>query len=93
MAQKRRSVLTINFQKKFDSRFDSYLKEEGEGACMLMILGSIHDEEKCNRLEALYNDHCSSMYTVAYRILNDKNLAEDAVQEAFINISKNLDKM
>ncbi len=34
---------------------------------MLMILGSIHDEEKCNRLEALYNDHCSSMYTVAYR--------------------------
>ena len=33
------------------------------------------------------------MYKVAIRILNDEHLAQDAVQEAFIRIVKNLDKI
>lgn len=38
----------------------------------------------------LYEKYSSAMYTVAYRITNDFELANDVLQEAFIKIFKNL---
>lgn len=60
---------------------------------MLFILAVFENKELRSRLEALYNEHASVMYKIAYRILKDQHLAQDAVQEAFINISKNFDKI
>ena len=34
----------------------------------------------------LYQENCSLVYTIALRILRDKSLAEDALQEAFVKI-------
>lgn len=53
---------------------------------------AIQDKEKRSRLETLYKEHVSCMYKIASRILSDEYLAQDAVQEAFINISNNLEK-
>jgi RNA polymerase sigma-70 factor (ECF subfamily) len=50
-------------------------------------------QENYSKLEALYKEHISSMYKVARSILNDEYLAQDAVQEAFINIFNNLEKI
>ena len=41
----------------------------------------------------LYDKYRNLMFYIAKDILKDDHLAEDAVQEAFINISKNLDKV
>jgi len=60
---------------------------------MLFILAMFENKENISRLETLYNEHASLMYKIACRILKDQHLAQDAVQEAFINISKNLDKI
>lgn len=43
--------------------------------------------------EEIYNKYSKFMYKVAYNILKDNFLAEDAVQQAFIKIIKNLDKI
>ncbi|AFM01232.1 MULTISPECIES: RNA polymerase sigma factor [Desulfitobacterium] len=59
---------------------------------MLIALAFVHNKKSRSQLEVLYRDHASAMYKVAYRILKDEHLAEDAVQEAFINIARNLDK-
>jgi len=41
-------------------------------------------------LESLYKDHQTAMYHKAYNVLRDHGLAEDAVHEAFLRISKHL---
>ncbi len=38
--------------------------------------------------KVLYEKYCNAMYTSAYRILKDHELANDAIQEAFIQIFK-----
>lgn len=60
---------------------------------MLITFATIQHKENCIRLGALYEEHASWMYKVAYRILNDNQLAQDAVQEAFINISNNFERI
>ncbi len=60
---------------------------------MLIALAFVHNKKSRSQLEVLYRDHASAMYKVAYRILKDEHLAEDAVQEAFINIARNLNKI
>ncbi|ADY57027.1 RNA polymerase, sigma-24 subunit, ECF subfamily [Syntrophobotulus glycolicus DSM 8271] len=60
---------------------------------MLIIFAAIQNKEDRSRLEALYQEHVSLMYKVAKRILNDEHLAQDAVQEAFINILNHVDKI
>ena len=42
--------------------------------------------------ETLVRTHASWMHSVARRILHDKGLAEDCVQEAFINAYRNIDR-
>jgi len=41
-------------------------------------------------LASLYNDHQTAMYHKAHSVLCDHGLAEDAVHEAFLRISKHL---
>jgi RNA polymerase sigma-70 factor (ECF subfamily) len=60
---------------------------------MVILLSVIHNIENRNKLEALYNKYSFYAYNVAYAILHDKALAQDAVHEAFINIIKNIDKI
>lgn len=38
----------------------------------------------------LYESYCNKMFTVAYRILNNRDNASDALQEAFIEIFGNI---
>lgn len=38
----------------------------------------------------LYEKYCKMMYTITYRILNDYDNSNDALQEAFIEIFKNI---
>ena len=48
---------------------------------------------KGNRLaqQRLYNSYCDAMYNVAYRMLGNIAEAEDALQEAFIDVFSKLD--
>lgn len=40
----------------------------------------------------LYDSYCNAMYSSAFRILNDSNLANDALQDSFMYIFRQLDK-
>jgi RNA polymerase sigma-70 factor (ECF subfamily) len=44
-------------------------------------------------LELLYNNHMTAMYHKAHSVLSGHGLAEDAVQEAFLRISKHLSRI
>lgn len=58
---------------------------------MLFLLFDTHEEKIL--AERLYNNYSKFMFKTAYTILDDKSLAEDAVQQAFIKIIKNLSKI
>lgn len=45
------------------------------------------------KIEELYNKYEKLLYTIAYKILNDKYLAEDAIQETFTKVINNLHKI
>ncbi len=55
-----------------------------------MLILSFNDNDS---FEKIYNRYVRLMYSCAYDILDDKQLAEDAVQEAFIRLSKHLDRL
>lgn len=68
---------------------------------MTMITTSIMTEAELiaaclsnNRLaqKQLYEKYCNAMYTVAYRITNDFEAANDVLQEAFVKIFRALHK-
>ena len=59
---------------------------------MLPFILTIGDETKQKALEELYNTHSVRMYNSAYKILENKHDAEDALQDTFIKIYKNIDK-
>lgn len=44
------------------------------------------------RLEQIYRQYRQLMYYVAYSVLQNKQMAEDAVQESFLKIIAHLDK-
>ena len=46
------------------------------------------DYEEQEKFDQLYNAYSKLMYYIAFDVLKDESLAQDAVQEAFINISK-----
>lgn len=60
---------------------------------MLELLLAYVDEENKESFEDVYNRYVGMMYRCAYNILKDRQLAEDAVQEAFIKIADNIDKL
>jgi RNA polymerase sigma-70 factor (ECF subfamily) len=47
-------------------------------------------KETTDKLESLYNKYNDLMYSTAFRILNDHQLAQDAVQMAFVKIIRNI---
>ena len=44
--------------------------------------------DKTDKLESLYNKYNGLMYSTAFRILNDHQLSQDAVQMSFVKIIK-----
>lgn len=56
-------------------------------------LSMITTEEDKDIFIILHDIYSETMYKKAYSILNDSILAEDAVQESFIHILKNFDKV
>ena len=51
------------------------------------------DYEEQEKFDQLYNAYSKLMYYIAFDVLKDESLAQDAVQEAFINISKSFSKI
>lgn len=60
---------------------------------LMLYLAMIDGEEDKNKFELLYITYRKLMFYVANEILDDEPLAEDAVQEAFFKILKNLDRV
>ncbi len=59
---------------------------------LMMYLSMLDTEEDKNLFEEFHDAYASLMYNVAYGILKDNKLAEDAVQEGFIRAIKYFDK-
>ena len=51
------------------------------------------DYEEQEKFDQLYNAYSKLMYYIAFDVLKDEGLAQDAVQDAFINISKSFSKI
>ena len=60
---------------------------------MFTLLLMNENQEKQNKLEELYITYHKELYYVAYRILHDYQDAEDIIQNAFVKISKYLEKI
>jgi len=59
---------------------------------MLPFILTITDQSKQSYLEELFNLHSGRMYNSAYRILENRQDAEDAIQDTFIKIYRNIEK-
>ncbi len=59
---------------------------------MLPYLLTISTDNERDFLEALYNDYGDRMYRAAYKLLENRQDAEDAVQDTFIKICENIDR-
>ena len=57
---------------------------------MLPFILTIADETEQSYLESLYNSYSGRMYNSAYKILESKQDAEDALQDTFIKIYNNI---
>lgn len=60
---------------------------------MIMYLQLIESDDDKAKFEELYVRYQRLMYFVAYKVVGNEPDAEDAVQQAFISIIENLDKV
>lgn len=60
---------------------------------MLIYLSMIESEADKSLFEQLYIRYKGLMYHIAYRILQNREDAEDAVHQAFVSIAKNIKKL
>ena len=61
---------------------------------MIALYLSLIDEElQKNRFETLYYRYRNLMYYIAFQVLGNERDSEDAVQEAFLRVAKNMDKI
>lgn len=60
---------------------------------MLIFLSMIETEEQKDKFVQIYESYRHFMWYVANEVLWDKYLAEDAVQEAFLALTRHLDKI
>ena len=56
-------------------------------------LSELETVEARSKLEKMYKLYWDAMFATANGILKDQYLAEDAVQEAFLRIARNLSKV
>lgn len=56
-------------------------------------MAMINNDKDKSKFELLYNTYKQLMFFKAMEILKDEHLAEDAVQQAFIKIVRNLERM
>lgn len=54
-------------------------------------LSVLENEEQRNELAEIYNNNIKIFYSIALKLLNRKQDAEDAIQEAFMHIAENPD--
>ncbi len=59
----------------------------------MIFYSSSSKQDDAKSLTAFYKKYASLMYKIAKRILKDEHLAQDAVQEAFISIYNNYEKI
>jgi len=60
---------------------------------MLVYLSMLETAEEKSKFEQIYNSYKHTMMYTAYNILNDWQLSEDAVHEAFLRIARNFGKV
>ena len=60
---------------------------------MILFYSLLDSEPKRNKFDAIRIKYAGLMYSVAYDIMQDSQLAEDAVSEAYIKIIKNIDNI
>lgn len=58
-----------------------------------LYLSIIDDEIQQNKFEQLYYQYKNLMYYVAFQVLRNRQNSEDAVQEVFLRVAKNMDKI
>lgn len=58
-----------------------------------LYLAMLDTTEEKSKFEVLYKEYRNTMYNHAYGILKDNYLAEDAVHNAFLKLTKNLEKV
>ncbi len=60
---------------------------------MLLFLNMLDTKEEKDKFVYLYETYRDMMWYCANEVLKDKELAEDAVQEAFLALTRHLDKV
>lgn len=60
---------------------------------MLFLFYTFDTSEEIDKFEKLYRKNHCRLHAFAVQILKDQGLAEDVVQDAFIRVSKNLEKI
>lgn len=58
-----------------------------------MMYMALVDDEDLPKFEDIYTEYKQQLYSIAYKILNNKQDAEDAVQMAFQNIANDFKKI
>ena len=59
----------------------------------MIILMMVDAPEEKRKFVILYEKYCCLRLKIAVDILNDKQLAEDAVQEAFVRVAKHMENI
>lgn len=60
---------------------------------LAFYLSEIETKDGKEKFEQIYLGYEKDMFVIAYKILRDRDRAEDAVQDAFVRIMGNLDKI
>ena len=60
---------------------------------MLLYLSMLDTQEEKDKFTLVYEQYQQFCWYVAYQLLGDAHLAEDAVQEAFLALTRHLDKV
>ena len=70
-----------------------YMMECKREDIRMIILGLVDTEEERDKFEALFHRYKCMMFCSIDDIINDKHLSEDILQEVFIKIVNNIDKI
>ena len=65
-------------------------KESGQENMLVMYLLIVETPEERSLFEQIYYTYRKQMFYVANQVLDDEHLAEDALQEAFLGVAKQI---